>query len=91
MRLSLLHAMVRTLQRLLSRIQADCQWELVVTPQVPQTMAMMMRMQGKVREEAEEEEAEEVEEAVALSGIQMIQEVIPNQMAEYIPRGGGHG
>ena len=89
MRLSLLHAMVRTLQRLLSRIQAD--WELGVTPQVPQTMAMMMGMQGKVREEAEEEEAEEVEEAVALSGIQMIQEVIPNQMAEYIPRGGGHG
>jgi hypothetical protein len=78
--------MVRTLQRLLSRIQAD--WELGVTPQVPQTMVMMMRMQGK---EAEEEEAEEVEEAVALNGIQMIQEVIPNQMAEYIPRGGGHG
>ena len=62
-----------------------------MTPQVPQTMAMMMRMQGKVREEAEEEEAEEEEEAVALNGIQMIQEVILNQMAEYIPSGGDHG
>jgi adenylate kinase family enzyme len=81
--------MVRTLQRLLSRIQAD--WELVVTLQVPQTTVMMMRMQGKVLEEVEEEEAEEVEEAVALNGIQMIQEAIRNQMAEYIPRGGGHG